>query len=156
MSYFIIIYIIVTLPPSWDLQSVEDGKPVAMCMLDVAQGSLEYDEALKYFHQRIGAKVTVVKLQRIQNPNMYNIHEAFLESICKKYPGKKIDVKHLFHGSKEESIRLIATQGFNRNFASDANGILNTLIAIYVERIWWPVLKVSVLIPCSCMDANCS
>ncbi len=123
MSYLIIIYIIVTLPPSWEPQPVEDGKPVAMCMLNVTQGSLEYDEALKYFHQSIGTNIAVVKLQRVQNPNMYYIHEAFQEYISNKYPSKKIDVKHLFHGLREESICLIATQGFNRNFASDANGI---------------------------------
>ena len=33
-------------------------------------------------------------------------------------------VKRLFHGSKQESLELIAVQGFNRNFAADANGTL--------------------------------
>jgi len=85
----------------------------------------EYNKVLKLFSDTIGVKFTMISLQRIQNYTLYTQHKSFLESIKLKYPLKdKISVKQLFHGSREESISPIYTQGFNRNFAADANGKL--------------------------------
>lgn len=114
------------LPDTWEPQPQgSDGNDVPMHMFDVAPGSPEYQTALQKFHDTIGQMetVTVVSLKRIQNPLEYRKHVAVEESIADKHHKPKVEVKHLFHGSKQDSIELIAVQGFNRNFAADANGM---------------------------------
>ena len=103
-----------------------------MHMFEVASGSAEFQEALKRFHDTIGSTtVQVVKLERIQNPNEYRRHSTLFETISRKHHNKKIEVKQLFHGCKEDSVKPIATQGFNRNFAADANGKFYALLQLF-------------------------
>lgn len=98
-----------------------------MYMFDVSKDSPEYKEKLKGFFDTIGntdKTITVVSLKRIQNPDKYQEHAVLLKSITKKYPElKRIDVKYLFHGCREETIGDIAVQGFNRNYAG-YNGMI--------------------------------
>jgi hypothetical protein len=93
-------------------------------MIDVPQGSAEYQEALKRFNETIGQTVTIASLKRVQNPTLYQKHTTLEDTTCKKYSKKKITVKNLFHGCAEESIKFIASQGFNRSLAAEANGML--------------------------------
>ena len=101
-----------------------DGNPKHMHMFDIPQSSPEYAEALDDFQKTINQAVTIISLQRIQNPGLYLTHAALEETICDKYLKQKvkIDVRRLFHGTSEDSIKYIASQGFDRIFAADANG----------------------------------
>ena len=112
-----------TLPDTWEPQPTDSaGKPVSMHMFDVVETSQEYQEALRDFHATIKQKVTVLSLKRVQNPGLYAKYIALQESVCVKHKEKKVLVKQLFHGSKEDSVKFIATQGFNRSLAAEANG----------------------------------
>ena len=92
-------------------------------MFDVPEGSQEYQDALRRFRETINQQVTIVSLKRVQNPSLYQKHSALEDTIFfNKYSKKKVDVRQLFHGSKEDSIKYIATQGFNRSLAADSNG----------------------------------
>ena len=105
-------------------------------MFDVPQGSLEYDKALEIFSKTTDlSTVTVVSLKRVQNPNEYRKHVAFLEAIERKYAHqrKKVDVRRLFHGCKEDAINFIAVQGFNRNYAATANGEVMHIASAILE-----------------------
>lgn len=108
------------------------GVPATVYRFEVPQGSPEYQDALKRFNETIGqTSVTVIKLERIQNPNLYSLHIALRDTVSQKYHCKKIEVKKLFHGTKEASITPITTQGFNRNFAADANGMIVYIIILF-------------------------
>ena len=114
----------VTTPVNWESQPLDaDGNPKHMHMFDVPQSSPEHTEALENFHKTINQAVTIISLQRIQNPGLYHTHAALEETICDKYLKQKVDVRRLFHGTSEASIKAIAAQGFDRIFASYANGI---------------------------------
>lgn len=114
---------IVVLPSTWEVQPVDaSGKASTVHMVDVLQGSTEYQETLQNFHATNNQTLIVTSLKRVQNPTLYQKHTTLQDTICKKY-SKKVDVRHLFHGSDVDSIRFIATQGFNRMLASDANGM---------------------------------
>jgi hypothetical protein len=95
-------------------------------MFEVDKSSTEYKKALEGFFKTIDQTVTILSLKRIQNPGLYRKHAALQVSLCEKYSKKKIDVRQLFHGSKEETMELIATQGFNRILAAEANGMPGT------------------------------
>ena len=124
MTTSCIYYVIaVTLPDIWEPQPTDSaGKPVSMHMFDVAETSQEYQEALRDFHATIKHKVTVLSLKRIQNPGLYAKYLTLQDTLCVKHKMKKVPVKLLFHGSKEDSVKFIATQGFNRSLAAEANG----------------------------------
>lgn len=108
-----------------------DGNASTVHMFDVPQGSTEYQEALQNFFDTVNQQVTIASLKRVQNPTLYQKHTTLQDTMCKKYPKKKIDVKRLFHGSSDDSIKYIATQGFNRSLAADANGMYVIFPSVY-------------------------
>ena len=102
---------------------MKDGKPVTVHMFPVAAGTSEYQAAIKEFEDTIGIAHTIIEVKRIQNRNEYSRYIALRDAIQRKN-SKPVVARRLFHGSKLESLDLIAVRGFNRNFAADANGII--------------------------------
>ena len=101
-------------------------------LIDVPASDSEYKDALQEFNNTIGWKVLIVSLKRVENHTVYIQHRSFLEAITQKYPHKgAIVIKRLFYGSKESSITKIYNQGFNRNFAAFANGMLSIHLHIH-------------------------
>ena len=132
--YFILLFFLASFPDTWEEQPEVDGIPAPVHYFEVPQGSQEYQNALGRFNETIRHKsVNIIKLERIQNPTAYTRYITLRDTISQKYPlKKKIEVKELFHGMKEENIHLISNQGFNRNFAGDANG----MVVCYFVRIF--------------------
>ena len=94
-----------------------------MHMFPVQAGSAEYQDATKEFVDTVKMPHTIVEVKRIQNRREYEKHIVFRDTIARKH-GSPAAMRRLFHGSKQESLELIAYQGFNRNFAAAANGEL--------------------------------
>ena len=87
-------------------------------------GTPEYIEAVKEFEESLrkeGVKYSIEKVEKIENITEYVKHVALKASIRVKNKKDPL-VKRLFHGSRKKSLEPIAVQGFNRNFAADANG----------------------------------
>ena len=102
-------------------------------LIDVPASDSEYKDVLQEFNNTIRRKVSIVSLKRVENHTVYIQHRSFLEAITQKYPHKDaIVIKRLFHGSRESSIAPIYNQGFNRNFAADANGMLSIHLHIHL------------------------
>ena len=116
---------IVDLPPTWIKQHEVDGKPMEVHRVEVKEGTPEYQTALKRFHETIKVQVSIEKLERIQNPNLYNLHVTLKDVIARKYGKNTVEVKQLFHGLKEGAVNDVMTTGFNRSFAATANGMVN-------------------------------
>ena len=120
------LFIVADFPPTWEsLQQNVKKSSENMQMFEVDQGSQEYADAVKEFEESMnkwGYKFSIEKVQRIENRVEYTKHMALNESFKEKYQKRDVLVMRLFHGSKFASLQLIAVQGFNRNFAADANG----------------------------------
>lgn len=110
-------------PSTWEEEPLKDGKPVTMHMFPVAAGTPEYQDAIKEFEDTIGVAHTIIEVKRIQNRSEYSRHISLRETMQRKHK-KNVAMRRLFHGSKHESVNLIAVRGFNRNFAADANGMM--------------------------------
>ena len=104
-----------------------------MHMFPVVTGTQEYQDATKEFEDTVKPhyNVTIVEVKRVQNRNEYAKHIALEQAINRKH-GKPVVPKRLFHGSKQESLELIAVQGFNRNFAADANGMYYIIHVVFI------------------------
>ncbi len=119
-------------PLTWKTSSLS-GKTEAMNMVEVPKGTQEYANAVKEFEEslaKLKGNFSTEKVQRIENRIEYGRHLAVYRSIREKHKKEPL-VKRLFHGSKQESLELIAVRGFNRNFAADANGITSCMTYIY-------------------------
>ena len=94
-----------------------------MCAyIEVAEGTPEYDEATHRFKQTLGSyKVTIVKVQRVQNPGEYRRYEAIKASWRQNAEGN-VKEETVFYGTKKANIEPISKTGFNRIFAAEANG----------------------------------
>ena len=94
-----------------------------MCAyIEVAEGTPEYNEATHRFKQTLGSsKVTIVKVQRVQNPGEYMRYEALKASWRQTTEGN-VKEEIVFHGTKKANIEPISKTGFNRIFAAEANG----------------------------------
>ena len=108
-------------PSTWEDEPLKDGKSVTMHMFPVVAGTPEYQDAIKEFEDTVGIAHTIVEVKRIQNRNEYSRYVALRDAIQRKH-NKPVATRRLFHGSKQDSLELIAIRGFNRNFAADANG----------------------------------
>ena len=97
-------------------------------MFDVPTGTQEYLDAVQEFEATMDQKHAIIRVRRIQNPSEYSKHCAFRETLKHKHGKTNVLEKRLFHGTKNDSIVAIAHQGFNRIFAADANGELNSYI----------------------------
>ena len=92
----------------WDPQPT--GKKVQLIRLH--ESSSEYKEVLKHFNEKGGKNLKVKKIERIQNPALY---EAY---IVKKNSMKgEENEKRLFHGTNVSNMDFINTNNFNRSFA---------------------------------------
>jgi O-acetyl-ADP-ribose deacetylase (regulator of RNase III) len=109
-------------PSTWEAEPLKYGKPITVHMFPITAGTPEYQAAIKEFQDTIGAAHTIVEVKRIQNRSEYSRYIALRDAIQRKN-SKPVGTRRLFHGSKLESLELIAVRGFNRNFAADTNGI---------------------------------
>lgn len=125
-------------PPTWEPDPQQQaGKKEAMLMFEVTSGTPEYSNSVKEFEECLNKhnyKFTIEKVQRIQNRIEYSKHVTLRDSVQEKHH-KKALVKRLFHGSKQDSLQLIAVQGFNRNFAADANGQFDPFVLYAVNSL---------------------
>ncbi len=111
-------------PVTWETLSC--GKRETMTMIEVQEGTEEYAHTIKEFQESLPKrkiKFSIEKVQRIENMTEYCKHVALQEALSVKHKKEPL-VRRLFHGSRKGSLQPIAVQGFNRNFAADANGNL--------------------------------
>ncbi len=120
-------------PHTWE--TPRSGKK-PLIMLEVQKGTQEYIDAVKEFEESLTKnkiKVSIEKIERIEKKTEYGKHMALQKAIRDKHK-KEPEVRRLFHGSKQESLKLIAFQGFNRIFAADANG--NNVLPIIIMNVY--------------------
>ena len=84
--------------------------------IDLATGHKEYKEVETAFRKT--ARNQIVRIERIQNAEIYELYNVKRQAMMKKYgtnfPGKEL---MLFHGTSAENIEKINSGGLNRSFA---------------------------------------
>jgi len=59
----------------------------------------------------------IVKIQRVQNPQLYHQYVTRKKGMDQKNPSSYQNERRLFHGCPKKVAELISHQGFNRSFA---------------------------------------
>ena len=89
-----------------------------VCTVPLSQGSNEYKDVLRKVQATAGG-VNIQKIERIQNPHLYQSYIVRKQKMDKDLGGNS--ERQLFHGTDAKNISHINTQGFNRSFCG-ANG----------------------------------
>ncbi|XP_072197855.1 protein mono-ADP-ribosyltransferase PARP14-like isoform X2 [Excalfactoria chinensis] len=108
-------------PKNEDMQSVEfpakwedmQGEQVKLVIL--TRLCQEYLEVQKRF-RKTAHRFVIEKIQRIQNPFLWQTYQIKKKSLCMKNENEDIE-KLLFHGTAKSSVNAINYNGFNRGFA---------------------------------------
>lgn len=83
-------------------------------MVSLPEDSQEYKAVEEKFLQTLSGKVVISKIERIQNPSMFNSYMLRKQSMDEKN-GTIDNELELFHGTRPESVKEINVQGFNRS-----------------------------------------
>lgn len=83
-------------------------------MVCLSEDSQEYKAVEEKFLRSLSGKVVIKKIQRIQNPSMFNSYMLRKQTMDEKN-GTIDNELELFHGTKPDSVKEINVQGFNRS-----------------------------------------
>ena len=84
-----------------------------VCAVPLSQSSTEYQDVLRKFQATAGG-VNIQKIERIQNPHLYQSYMVRKQKMDKDLGGNS--EQQLFHGTDSKNVTHINTQGFNRSF----------------------------------------
>ncbi|XP_027534842.1 poly [ADP-ribose] polymerase 14 [Neopelma chrysocephalum] len=98
------------LPKEW-----EDMQNEQVRLVNLKPSHLDYRTVEKMFRTTC-ANFTIEKIERVQNPFLWQTYQIKKKSICKKNK-KENNEKLLFHGTAASSLSTINHCGFNRGFA---------------------------------------
>ena len=87
------------------------------------KSSTEYKDVMRKF-QATARGVNILKIERIQNPHLYQCYMVRKQKMDKDFGGNS--ERQLFHGTESKNVSHINTQGFNRSLCG-ANGKRFTL-----------------------------
>ena len=111
----------VEFPSSWEVMPKDSsGKEIVCHVVDLQPSDPEYKEVYTAFSSTykadvFGRKMTVEKIQRIQNPTLYGQYAHRKEIMDRQNPNIQIE-RWLFHECRCSSfVKKIYHQGFNRS-----------------------------------------
>ncbi|XP_077982804.1 protein mono-ADP-ribosyltransferase PARP14-like [Glandiceps talaboti] len=108
-------------PRSWDPFPTKHS-PSDPYLVSLKKGTTEYDRVEKSFQGSSGPfNPTIMKIERIQQKSQFTFYFMRKKEMDRKYPGDQNE-RHLYHGTKKDSVRLICKSGFNRSYAGSAVG----------------------------------
>ena len=104
------------IPATWD--PLPAG--IIVLCIDLQPGCPEYQLVLGAFDKtmtRGGNYTEIIKIQRVQNPDLYSQYCQKKESMDVANPPNYQNERQLFHGTGSESAVMINANGFNRSYA---------------------------------------
>ncbi|XP_003941705.3 protein mono-ADP-ribosyltransferase PARP14 isoform X1 [Saimiri boliviensis] len=100
----------VDIPAHWS-----DMKQQNFCVVELKPSDPEYNTVATQFNQTC-AHFTIEKIERIQNPDLWNSYQAKKNTMDAKN-GLTLNEKQLFHGTDADSVPHVNRNGFNRSYA---------------------------------------
>ena len=95
------------------------------------KSSFEYKDVIRQV-QVTARGVNILKIERIQNPHLYQCYMVRKQKMDKDIGGNS--EQHLFHGTDAKNVGHINTQGFNRSFCGVHGKWLQYTIALEVKE----------------------
>ena len=127
--FFNIYWFISDLPADWDpMPKDASGFEVKVHCVQLKTNSQEFRDVSAKFCSNSNGKITsgsIVKIERIQNPQLYKSYLAKKESMERTAGKNSANKMKLFHGTHPDSVPEINENGFNRSFAGKNGKYIN-------------------------------
>ncbi|XP_074839910.1 protein mono-ADP-ribosyltransferase PARP12-like isoform X2 [Carettochelys insculpta] len=105
-------------PPNWDQSALPD---IGYKLVEMSTTTSEYKEVKDLFEKTMKG-YRICRLQRIQNPSLWQVFQWQKEQMRKKNGGKDVDERLLFHGTSASHLHSIYEQNFDWRISGKANG----------------------------------
>ncbi|XP_039218127.1 protein mono-ADP-ribosyltransferase PARP12-like [Crotalus tigris] len=96
-------------PSNWDQSALPD---IGYKLIEISDSSEEYHE-IKILFEKTMQDYVIHRLQRIQNPSLWQVFQWQKEQMKKLNRGKEIDERLLFHGTNTSHLYDICGQNFD-------------------------------------------
>ena len=96
-----------------------NGNAITVHTVKLQSQSSEFQSVVQMFTKTMNS-VTVKRVERIQNPLLYQAYQLRKQKMDKDNGGN--NELQLFHGTAYNNVKKINCQGFNRNFSGLAHG----------------------------------
>ncbi|XP_028398972.1 protein mono-ADP-ribosyltransferase PARP14-like [Dendronephthya gigantea] len=128
-------------PKNWEYQPIDGstGQELQVFRFNIEKQDTEYDEIHDKFLASLSLaanvpNVEVVKIERIQNPGLYQLYQGKKKKMCND--GNELD---LYHGTTKDAVEKINCTGFNRSYCGKnavkfGNGVYFAREAWYSSR----------------------
>ena len=91
-------------------------------VVEVKKGSKEFEEVANQFESSVGRRVTIVKIERIQNHQLWQAYQAHKQDTVRVTPAGAPAERMLYHGCPVENVDSINSNGFVTNLAGSHVG----------------------------------
>ncbi|KAM4748712.1 protein mono-ADP-ribosyltransferase PARP12-like [Rhinophrynus dorsalis] len=98
-----------SIPAHWDRGQVPD---TGYTLVPLVQSMDEYSKVEAMFKRTLPS-MTVLSIQRIQNPALWEVYQWQKDQMKKQNGGKDVDERQLFHGTNDSLIDAICQQNFD-------------------------------------------
>lgn len=85
--------------------------------MEVKEGSKEFQEVARVFERSVGRRVRIVKIERIQNNQLWQAYQAHKQDTVWVTPAGTPAERMLYHGCPVENVASINSNGFVTNLA---------------------------------------
>ena len=96
-----------------------NGNAITVHTVKLQSQSSEFQSVVQMFTKTMNS-VTVKRVERIQNPLLYQAYQLRKQKMDKDNGGN--NELQLFHGTAYNNVKKIISQGFNRNFSGQVHG----------------------------------
>ncbi|XP_062989422.1 protein mono-ADP-ribosyltransferase PARP12-like isoform X3 [Elgaria multicarinata webbii] len=96
-------------PSSWDPSALPD---IGYKLVEISSSSEEYHEIKELFEKTMEGYI-IYRLQRIQNPSLWQVFQWQRDQMKKLNGGKEVDETLLFHGTSTSHLHDICGQNFD-------------------------------------------
>ncbi|XP_041110316.1 protein mono-ADP-ribosyltransferase PARP12-like [Polyodon spathula] len=96
-------------PVNWDMDAVPE---TGYKLIQLSFSSEEFKEVEDLFLKKM-TTATIHKIERIQNPSLWEVYQWQKEQMKRKNGGKDVDEKLLFHGTQKSLVDAICSQNFD-------------------------------------------
>ena len=87
--------------------------------MEVKKGSKEFEEVASEFESSVGCRVIIVKIERIQNHQLWQAYQANKQDVMQHTTTPE---RMLYHGCPGKYVDSINTNGFTARLAGTSNG----------------------------------
>uniref|UniRef100_A0ABM0MQS4 Poly [ADP-ribose] polymerase n=1 Tax=Saccoglossus kowalevskii TaxID=10224 RepID=A0ABM0MQS4_SACKO len=109
-------------PDHWDLTGDDYGDYRLVDIHPTGKTAREYNDVTTKFYKTIPRTTRITRIVRVQNEELWDHHTRKERWMMKKNMDRKVEERHLFHGTRHEFVDAICQQNFDWRVSGTSSG----------------------------------